>query len=288
MDTKELLQKIRTLEIKTKHLTKEMLSGEYHAAFKGRGMTFSEVRNYHVGDEIRTIDWNVTARFNEPFVKVFEEERELNVFLLVDVSKSMDFGTDKSKRELALELSAVLSFSGLQNNDKIGALFFSDGIERYVAPRKGRKQVLAILSELIQQEVKGQGTNLSEALKMVNQVSKKRSVIFVMSDFIQSEGVAEQLARMKRKHDVVALHVYHPQEKVHPKIGWTQVQNLESGKKHWANTSSQKFQKNYRDLYEQRLNTLQTEWKSYGIDHVSLSTRDDFYPVLVNLFHSRA
>lgn len=288
MDTKELLAKIRTLEIKTKHLTKEMLSGEYHTAFKGRGMTFSEVRNYHVGDEIRTIDWNVTARFNEPFVKVFEEERELNVFLLVDVSKSMDFGMDKSKRDLAVELSAVLSFSGLQNNDKIGALLFSDKIEKYIPPRKGRRQVLTLLSSLIQHDVTGAGTNLAEAMKMVNHVSKKRSVVFVISDFMQSEGVVEQMARMKRKHDMVAIHVYHPKEKKHPSIGWTQVRNLESGKKHWVNSSSDRFQEKYTQQFEERHHGLHASLKSKGVDHVSVSTVDDFYPVLVNLFHNRA
>ena len=198
MDAKAILEKIKLLEIKTKSLTKQVFSGEYHSAFKGRGMTFSEVREYQTGDEIRTIDWNVTARFNEPFVKVFEEERELNVVLVIDVSSSQDYGIhEKSKKELALELAAVLSFSAIANNDKIGAIFYSEKMEKYVRPKKGRKHALVILRELSQQDSVNRKTNLVEALKFLRNTEKKRSVVFVISDFIDENAYLDALSHTR-------------------------------------------------------------------------------------------
>jgi uncharacterized protein (DUF58 family) len=287
MDPKLILEKIRTLEIKTKHLTKEVLSGEYHAAFKGRGMAFSEVRNYQLGDEIRTIDWNVTARFNEPFVKVFEEERELNVFLVMDVSNSLNYGTEKTKQELALELAAVLSFSAVQNNDKIGAVFFSDEMEKYIQPLKGRKHALAILRDLAYLENKSQGTNLKEALNFVQHMTKKRSVIFVVSDFSNEEEISDSLARLRRKHDVVAIRLADDAEYELPKLGFIPLKDLETGKSRWVNSSSQKFQDQYRRQLELKRSNFFDQLKRKGVDGIEINTKDDFYPALVALFHRR-
>ncbi len=288
MDHKAIFEKIRTLEIKTKHLTKEVLSGEYHAAFKGRGMAFSEVRNYHLGDEIRTIDWNVTARFNEPFVKVFEEERELNVLLVVDISSSLNFGeNEKSKRDLLLELSAVLSFSAIQNNDKIGGVFYSDTLEKYIQPGKGRKHALTILRELVDHENKSQKTDLVGALKYVQHIAKKRSIVFVVSDFIDDNEIVDTMARLKRKHDVIAIKLSDSGEQTLPKFGLIPLKNMETGKWSWVNARSAMTMKKFKGLQEARTQVLMDDLKKKGIDAIEVKTTDDFYPVLVELFHKR-
>lgn len=288
IDHKAIFEKIRMLEIKTKHLTKEVLSGEYHAAFKGRGMAFSEVRNYQRGDEIRTIDWNVTARFNEPYVKVFEEERELSVFLLVDISSSMNFGAnEKSKRDLALELSAVLSFSAISNNDKVGGVFFSNELEKFIPPGKGRKHALSILSELIYHENKSTKTDLNAALKFVQHVAKKRSVVFVISDFIHTDNISDALSRLKRKHDVIALKIRDEAELKLPKLGFLPLKNLETGKWNWVNTRSKSTKELFKAQYERQDAAFFQDLKKRGIDGISIHTTDDFYPSLVELFHKR-
>jgi uncharacterized protein (DUF58 family) len=288
MDAKAILEKIKLLEIKTKSLTKQVFSGEYHSAFKGRGMTFSEVREYQTGDEIRTIDWNVTARFNEPFVKVFEEERELNVVLVIDVSSSQDYGIyEKSKKELALELAAVLLFSAIANNDKIGAIFYSDKMEKYVPPKKGRKHALVILRELSEQESKRKKTNLVEALKFLRNTEKKRSIIFVISDFIDENAYVEALAHARKRHDVVAIKLSDELEQHLPNLGIVPLQDVETGEWNWYNTSNPDFSKEYTDQFEEDKKTFATELRKRGIDSVEITTQDDYYRSLVHLFHQR-
>lgn len=288
MDAKAILEKIKLLEIKTKSLSKQVFSGEYHSAFKGRGMTFSEVREYQTGDEIRTIDWNVTARFNEPFVKVFEEERELNVVLVIDSSSSQDFGIhDKSKQELALELAAVLSFSAIANNDKIGAIFYSDKIEKYVSPKKGRKHALVILRELSEQDTKNKKTNLVEALKFLRNTEKKRSIVFVISDFIDQNSYLEALSHTRKRHDVVAIKISDQLEQHLPNLGIVPLQNKETGEWHWYNTANPEFRKEYTEQFVESQKNFTTELRKRGIDSIEITTQDDYYRSLVQLFHQR-
>lgn len=288
MDAKAILEKIKLLEIKTKSLSKQVFSGEYHSAFKGRGMTFSEVREYQTGDEIRTIDWNVTARFNEPFVKVFEEERELNVLLVIDVSSSQSYGIQsKSKLELALELAAVLSFSAIANHDKIGALFYSNQIEKYIPPKKGRNHGLVILRELSEQNTKNKQTNLVEALKFIRNTEKKRSVVFVISDFIDENSYLDALSHTRKRHDVVALKISDELEINLPNLGIVPLQNSETGEWHWYNTSSSDFKKNYSEQFEKSNAIFKSEMRKRGIDSIEISTGDDYYHNLVQLFHQR-
>lgn len=288
MDTKELLKKIRHLEIKTKGLTKHIFSGEYHSAFKGRGMTFSEVRDYNFGDEVRTIDWNVTARFNEPYVKVFDEERELTVMLIIDVSGSEDFGTEeKTKKDLALEIAAILSFSAMSNNDKVGAIFVSDRVERYIAPKKGKKHALIILRELIELKPKGKGTNLSEGLKFFRNTQKKRSIGFVISDFIDENDFMEGLKVSRKKHDMVAIRLYDQAEKELPKMGIIQLFNAETGETTWVNSSSPQAQQIHSDNFNQLEKKLFDDFKKSGIDYSSIATEEDYIKPLVHLFKNR-
>lgn len=288
METKELLKKIRRLEIKAKGLSKHIFSGEYHSAFKGRGMTFSEVRDYHYGDEVRTIDWNVTARFNEPFVKVFDEERELTVMLLIDVSGSENFGSGaKTKKDLALELAAVLSFSALSNNDKVGAIFVSDRIEKYIAPKKGRKHALLILRDLIELEPKSKGTNLEEGLKFFRSIQKKRSIAFVISDFIDNNDYIEGLKIARKKHDLVAIRLIDEAEKTLPSIGLIQFFNAETGETTWVNSNSDEAKKMHSELYEKEEAELLGGLQKSGIDFVSISTSEDFIKPLIKLFQNR-
>ena len=288
METKDLIKKIQRLEIKTKGLTKHIFSGEYHSAFKGRGMTFSEVREYQFGDEVRTIDWNVTARFNDPYVKVFDEERELTVMLIIDVSGSEDFGTtEKTKKDLALELAAILSFSAISNNDKVGAILVSDKMEKYIAPGKGKKHALIILRELIEFKPTSKGTDLSEGLKFFRNTQKKRSIAFVLSDFMDSNNYMEALKVARRKHDMVALRLVDDAEKNLPSMGIVQLFNAETGQTTWINSSSQKAQdlhkKNFQDFEEE----LAKEFKKSGIDCATISTEEDFIKPLVKLFQNR-
>ena len=288
MDTKELLKKIRLLEIKTKGLTKHIFSGEYHSAFKGRGMAFSEVRDYHFGDEVRTIDWNVTARFNKPHVKVFDEERELTVMLIIDVSGSENFGwNSKTKKDLALELAAVLSFSAISNNDKVGAIFISDKVEKYIAPGKGKKHSLIILRELIEIVPESKGTNLNEGLKFFRNTQKKRSIAFVISDFIDNNDFMEGLKVSRKKHDMVALRLVDEAEIHLPDIGVVQLFNAETGATTWVNTNSQKAKDIHTNNFQKFEKDLDKEFKKSGIDYTSIATDKDFIKPLVKLFKNR-
>lgn len=288
METKELLQKVHRLEIKAKGLTKHIFSGEYHSVFKGKGMAFSEVRNYHFGDEVRTIDWNVTARFNDPFVKVFEEERELTVMLIIDVSGSENFGsTEKSKRDLLLETVAILAFSALSNNDKVGVLLVSDQIEKYIAPQKGRKHILYILRELIQLKPKSKGTNLENGLKFFQRTQKKRTICFVISDFIDESNFMEGLKITRKKHDVVALKLEDPAEYKMPKMGYVQFYNAENGETSWVNTNDDKIRSEFETSYMEGKEKLSKDLMKMGIDLAVLNTAEDHIGQLVNLFKNR-
>ena len=288
MTTEELLKKIRKIEIKTKGLTKHIFSGEYHSSFKGRGMAFSEVREYHIGDEVRTIDWNVTARFNSPFVKIFEEERELTVMLIIDLSGSSMYGTqEKSKKDLALEIAAVLAFSADSNNDKVGAIFVTDTVEKYIAPAKGRKHMLFILRELIEFEPQNKATNLVEGMKFFSSVTKKRSICFVMSDFICENSFLDSFKTVKKKHDLIALKLNDPSESTLPDLGMIQLFNAETGAKTWVNTSSPEVKKRIRAAFEERENLLETEFKKAGISHQFFKTDEDYIPLLTALFRHR-
>ena len=288
METTELLKKIRHLEIRTKGLTKHIFSGEYHSAFKGRGMAFSEVRNYHFGDEVRTIDWNVTARFNEPFVKVFDEERELHVMLIIDVSGSEYIGTgERMKKDLALEIAAILSFSALSNNDKVGAIFVSDRVEKYIAPEKGRKHALVILRELIELVPKSKGTNLNEGLRFFRNTQKKRSIAFVISDFVDENNFMEGLRLSRKKHDMVALQLIDAVEREMPDLGIVQLENAETGERTWINSNSAEAKQIHKENYLKSDEKLTHEMIRSGIDFCSIETDEDIIKPLVKLFKNR-
>lgn len=287
MDTKELIKKVRKIEIKTKSLTNQIFSGEYHSAFKGRGMAFSEVRDYAVGDEIRTIDWNVTARFNEPFVKVFEEERELTVMLLVDVSKSEMFGTtNQLKRETITELCAVLAFSAVSNNDRIGLIMFTNEIEMYIPPKKGKSHILRIIRELIHHEPKKSGTDIGEALKYFTKMVKKKSIAFVLSDFVAPD-FSDAIKIASRKHDVVALKVKDKAELEIPNIGLAQFQDLESGKSKWVNTALKSVRKKYALKAEEREEEIRKLFRRSKTDYCEITTDEGYIKPLMNLFKNR-
>ena len=294
METAELLKKVRKIEIKTRGLSNQIFSGEYHSAFKGKGMTFSEVREYQIGDDIRAIDWNVTARFSSPYVKVFEEERELTVMLLVDVSASKEFGsTIQFKQELATELSAVLAFSAIQNNDKIGVIFFSDQIEKFIPPKKGRGHILRIIRELLNIEPKSRKTDVSNALKYVTNVIKKKSIAFLISDFLDpnfspdSSSGEEALKIANKKHDVVALRLYDQREVELPSVGLVKMKDAESGQFKWIDTSSRKV-RNYYDQWN-RVNdaSLSKIFKRCGVDSAQIRTDESYIKPLMNLFKRR-
>lgn len=288
METSELLKKVRAIEIKSRGLSNQIFSGEYHSAFKGRGMAFSENREYQHGDEIRTIDWNVTARMGHPYVKVFEEERELTAMILVDVSASEQFGTQTQlKRSLITEIAAVLAFSAMQNNDKIGVIFFSDKIEKFVPPKKGKSHILRIIRELINFEAENTGTDIRLALDYLNSVIKKRTICFLVSDF-EDRGFSDALKIANKKHDVVALQIQDPAEQVLPNIGLVQIQDAETGEARWVNTSSksvrQKFAKN-RSLQNAELKGL---LRKSGVDFASIHTNENYVRPLMNLFKQRS
>jgi uncharacterized protein (DUF58 family) len=288
VNTADLIKTIRALEIKTKGLTKQVFSGQYKSAFKGRGMAFSEVRDYQIGDEIRTIDWNVTARYNSPFVKVFEEERELTVMLMVDISGSSEFGSNqRSKKQRQIEIAATLAFSALANNDKVGAILFSDQIELYISPQKGREHVLLILRQLIEFEAKNSETNLSEALKFLRNTHKKRSISFLISDFECDQPFMDDAKRTKKHHDLVAIKVNDISEQQIPVSGWIQFFNSETNQTTWVNASSESTQRLLKKEFEFRQNKLSEEFKRSGIDHVLIDTEQNIVPPLVQLFKSR-
>jgi uncharacterized protein (DUF58 family) len=288
MDTTELLKKVRKIEIKTRGLSRQIFSGEYHSAFKGRGMAFSEVREYTHGDDVRTIDWNVTARFNSPYVKVFEEERELSVVLLVDVSASGSFGTLKQyKQDLITELCAVVAFSASQNNDKIGVIFFSDKIEKFIPPKKGKSHVLRIIRELIDFEPENKGTNLEVALKYLTNVIKKRSTVFLISDFYTDASYTDALKIANKKHDVIVVKVNDKSEQHIPEIGLVKLIDKESGKIMWADTSSKEFQKQFKVNVLKRENDLKDNFNKCGVDFCDVYTHEGYIKPLMNLFKRR-
>lgn len=288
METAELLKKVRKIEIKTRGLSRQIFSGEYHSAFKGRGMAFSEVREYTPGDDVRTIDWNVTARFNTPYVKVFEEERELSVVLLVDVSASGFFGTQKQyKKDLITELCAVVAFSASTNNDKIGVIFFSDKIEKFIPPKKGKSHVLRIIRELIDFKAESKGTNVELALKYLTNVIKKRSTVFLISDFYSTANYSEALKIANKKHDVIALKVNDKAEMEIPKVGLIKLKDNESGKIIWADTSSSAFQKQFKINLLKREDEVKEKFNRSGVDYCDIFTHEGYIKPLMNLFKRR-
>ena len=288
METTELLKKVRKIEIKTKGLSKHLFSGEYHSAFKGRGMSFSEVRDYNYGDDVRNIDWNVTARTGEPHVKIFEEERELTVMLLIDFSGSSFFGTkNQLKSELITELSAVLAFSALNNNDKVGAIFFSDEIELFVPPKKGKKHILRIIRELVNFEPHGTSTNLKSALEYFNNVIKKRAVCFILSDFM-TKDYKKPLSVAAKRHDVIGLHITDPREKDLPDIGLMNVRDAESGKIKWIDTSSKFVRNQFRAKYDTSQEEFTQTFRTSGADILEISTATSYVNELLAFFKRRS
>ncbi|HWZ35879.1 MAG TPA: DUF58 domain-containing protein [Mucilaginibacter sp.] len=286
-DTQELLKKVRKIEIKTRGLSNHLFSGEYHSAFKGRGMAFSEVREYQVGDEIRTIDWNVTARFNHPYVKVFDEERELTVMLLMDVSASENFGTiNQQKQDLATELCAVLAFSAIQNNDKVGVIFFSDKIEKFIPPKKGRSHILMIIRELIDFKPENKGTDVGAALKYFTSVIKKKCTAFIISDFI-SPSFENELKIANKKHDIIALRLYDRHEEEFPDLGLIPIRDEESGQLMWVNTSDKDVRAAFKTEAVKRNMILQDTFKRSGVDAASIGTHETYVKPLMNLFRKR-
>lgn len=289
METSELLKKVRQIEIKTRGLSSNIFAGQYHSAFKGRGMAFSEVREYTYGDDIRDIDWNVTARYNKPYIKVFEEERELTVMLMVDVSASLGFGsTSQIKRDIVTEVAATLAFSAIQNNDKIGVIFFSDKIEKFIPPQKGRKHILYIIRELINFEARQTNTDISVALKYLTNVLKKRCTTFLISDFIDTNNYDSALTIANRKHDIVALQVYDPRETEFPKIGLIKVQDAETGHEQWIDTSSRKVRDLYRNWWNRRQGEMLNTFKKSRVDSISVRTDEDYVRALIALFKMRS
>ena len=288
MDTAELLKKVRKVEIKSRGLSNHVFSGEYHSAFKGRGMTFSEVREYKPGDDIRSIDWNVTARFNNPFVKVFEEEREMTVMLLVDVSASGEFASkNQLKKDLITELCAVLSFSSIQNNDKIGVIFFSDKIEKFIPPAKGKSHVLRIIRDLIDFKPENKNTNISVALKYLTNIIKKKTVAFIISDFMD-KGFSDALKIANKKHDIVALRIYDKREKELPDMGMVKMRDAESGNIKWIDTSDIKVRNHYKANALKQEAYVKEIFSKSGVDAVSINTEESYIKPLMNLFKQRS
>jgi uncharacterized protein (DUF58 family) len=287
VEATELLKKVRRIEIKTRGLSRHIFAGEYHSAFKGRGIAFSEVREYQYGDDIRSIDWNVTARFNHPYIKVFEEERELTVMLLIDVSGSGNFGTTVSyKRDIMTEVAAVLSFSAIFNNDKIGVIFFSDKVEKFIPPQKGRKHILRIIRELLDFKSQSQKTNLDEPLRFLTNAIKKRCTAFIISDFIVPD-FEEALRIASNKHDIVALKVFDPVEKAIPNIGLIKVSDSESGAEKWIDTSSRTTRDAYEKWWIGHIELIKNIFKRCGVDSAELRTDLDYVKPLIKLFENR-
>ena len=287
MSTLELLKKVRKIEIKTKGLSNHIFSGEYHTAFKGKGMAFSEVRGYQPGDDVRSIDWNVTARYNNPFVKVFEEEREMTVMLLIDMSGSSDFGTQTQlKREVATEIAAVLSFSAINNNDKIGVIFFSDKIEKFIPPKKGKSHILRIIRELITFKSENKKTNLEKALIYFNNVIKKRSVCFILSDFMDN-NFDKSLKIARKKHDIIALRIHDEREEQLVDVGLIKLEDTETGDLKWLDTSSKNIRKEFRKNYLIFEENLKKTLQHSAVDHINIKTGKDYVKPLINFFKNR-
>jgi len=287
VEATELLRRVRKIEIKTRGLSKNIFAGEYHSAFKGRGMAFSEVRDYQYGDDIRNIDWNVTARFNHPYIKIYEEERELTVMLIVDVSGSRNFGTmTQLKKNLITEIAAVLSFSAIQNNDKIGMIMFSSKIEKFIPPKKGRQHILRIIRELINFEPADLQTNITEALRYFTNIIKKRSTAFIISDFID-ENYEDALKIAGKKHDIIALNIYDFRESELPPVGLIHVKDAETGKLMWIDSSNKKTRDNYSRWWNAEQLKMNEMFNRYGIDSVRVRTDEDYVKPLMNLFKQR-
>lgn len=287
MDTKELLKKVRKIEIKTRRLSDHMFGGEYHSTFKGRGMTFSEVRQYQFGDDVRSIDWNVTARYNEPYIKVFEEERELTLMLLVDISGSEFFGTESQfKNEIVTEIAATLAFSALQNNDKIGLILFSDEIELFIPPKKGKSHVLLIIRELLEFTPSSKKTDIAMALKYFSNVIKKKAIVFLLSDFI-TVSYRDTLKIVSRKHDVTGIRVYDKQEEQIPNLGVVQMQDQETGEQFFVNTSSKKVRNHYKTHYLERADYFLESFKKSGAGTISCRIDESYVKKLLGYFKRR-
>ncbi len=288
MEAAELLKRVRKIEIKTRGLSQHIFAGEYHSAFKGRGMAFSEVREYQYGDDIRNIDWNVTARFNHPFIKIYEEERELTVMLIIDVSGSRDFGTQsKLKKNVITEIAAVLSFSAIQNNDKVGVIMFSDKIEKFIPPKKGRQHILRIIRELINFEPENRGTKITEALRYLTNAIKKRSTAFLISDFIDDD-FDDALKIANKKHDIVGLKIFDVRETQLPSIGLLKLLDAESGEDIWVDTSSNYIRDTYNNSWRKHNEDFKDILSKIGVDYISISTTEDYVKPLMNLFRKRA
>lgn len=289
MEARELLKKVRQIEIKTRGLSRNIFAGQYHSAFKGRGMAFSEVREYQFGDDTRDIDWNVTARYSKPYVKVFEEERELTVMLLIDVSGSKDFGThERMKKDLVAELAATLAFSAIQNNDKIGVIFFSDKIEKFISPQKGKKHILYIIRELIDFEPTDIKTDIAKVLQYMTNAIKKRCTAFVISDFIDTKSYQHALTIANRKHDMVAIQIYDERETEIPNVGLMKIKDAESNAEEWIDTSSSKVRNTYKQWWNKRQEEMYTAFKKSNVDSVSIRTDEDYVKALINLFNKRS
>ena len=289
METSEIIKKVRKIEIKTRGLSSNIFAGQYHSAFKGRGMAFSEVREYQFGDDVRDIDWNVTARFHRPYVKVFEEERELTVMLLIDVSGSLDFGTQKQmKRDMVTEIAATIAFSAIQNNDKIGVVFFSDKIEKYIPPKKGRKHILYIIREMLDYHPESKRTDVKQAVEFLSSVQKRRTTAFILSDFYVRNDFQQSLQIANRKHDVVAIQVYDQRARELPDVGLMKVVDAETGYEQYVDTSSKRLRDSYRKYWQGRQSQLHETFNKSNVDNVSIATNEDFVKALLMLFKQRS
>ena len=285
MDTQELLKRLRRIEIKSSRLSEDIFSGAYRSAFKGRGMSFSEVREYQPGDDVRDIDWNVTARYARPYVKVYEEERELTMILLVDISRSEHFGTvGMTKRQRVAEIAGTLAFSTIKNNDNVGVIFYSDRVEKYIPPSKGHKHVLTILSEILSIEPQGSGTDISVALRFAHNVQRKSCTLFLLSDFIDRSDYAKTLAVVRNKHDLLAMQVYDPHEAELPIVGLLRVRDAETGEVRMIDSSSKSVRKQYRGYWQELSGKLRETFSKYNIGYASVSTSEDYVPRLQRLF----
>ena len=289
METSEIIKKVRKIEIKARGLSSNIFAGQYHSAFKGRGMAFSEVREYQFGDDVRDIDWNVTARFHRPYVKVFEEERELTVMLLIDVSGSLDFGTQKQmKRDMVTEIAATIAFSAIQNNDKIGVVFFSDKIEKYIPPKKGRKHILYIIREMLDFQPESKRTDVKQAVEFLSSVQKRRTTAFILSDFYVRNDFQQSLQICNRKHDVVAIQVYDQRAKELPDVGLMKVVDAETGYEQYVDTGSKRLRQAYHKYWMSRQAELQDTFNKSNVDNVSIATNEDFVKSLLLLFKQRS
>lgn len=289
METTELIKKVRQIEIKSRGLSANVFAGSYKTAFKGHGMSFAEVREYQFGDDVRDIDWNVTARQNKPHIKIFEEERELTIMLMIDVSGSREFGTtSQTKQDQITQIAACIAMSGIQNNDKIGVVFFSDRIERYIPPQKGKKHVLAIISEMLQFKPTGRGTDLNKAIQYVSNAQKKRCTTFLISDFIESQSIKKSLQIASSKHDMIAIQVYDPRETELPDVGLMKMRDAETGIERWVDTSSAAVRSAYAKYWQQQQEQLTESFIHARVDNICVSTDEDFVPPLLALFKKRS